>query len=77
MLKSLRNSKKKEIVEVVEEPEEEEHEQIGIEHIPNEGQLPTEDEMQGRRSPIIHSPPDVRENIYEPAECSKSSQGNA
>ena len=77
MLKSPRNSKKKEIIEVVEEPKEEEHEQIGMEQIPSEGQFPTEDEMQGRRSPIIHSPPDVRDNFYEPAECSKSNQGNA
>ena len=48
-----------------------------MEHIPDEGQLPAEYEMQGRRSPIIHSPLDVRENFYEPAECSKSNQGNA
>ena len=33
--------------------------------------------MQNRRSPFIHSPPDVREIFSEPAECSKSSQGNA
>ena len=46
MSKSPRNSKKKEIVEVAEEPEEEEHEQIGMEKIPDEGQLPTEDEIQ-------------------------------
>ena len=44
VLKSPRNSKNKEIIEVAEEPEEEEeHEQIGMEHIPNEGQFPTED----------------------------------
>ena len=33
--------------------------------------------MLNRRSPFIHSPPDVRENISEPAECSRSNQGNA
>ena len=76
MLKSPRNSKNKEIIEVAKEPEEE-HEQIGMEQIPNEGRLPTQDEMHGRISPIIHSPPDVRENFYELAECSKSNQGNA
>ena len=77
MLKSPRNSKKKEIIEVAEEPKEEEHEQIGMEQIPSEGQFPTKDEMQGRRTPIIHSPPDVRDNFYEPAEYSMSNQGNA
>ena len=77
MLKSPRNSKKKKIIEVEKEPEEEEHEQIGMEQIPNEVRLPTKDEMHGRRSPIIHSPPDVRENFYELAKCSKSNQGNA
>ena len=65
-----------EIVEVAEEPEEEEHEQLGMEQIPDEGQLPVEDEMQSRRSPLIHSPPNVRENFSEPVECSKSNQGN-
>ena len=75
MLKSLRNSKKKEIVEVAKEHEE--YEQIGMEQIPDEGQFPTEDEMQGRRSLTIHSPPDVKDNFYGPAECSKSNQGNA
>ena len=33
--------------------------------------------MQGRRSLIIHSPHDVRDNFYGPTECSKSNQGYA
>ena len=65
-----------EIVEVTEEPEEYEHEQLGMEHILDEGQLLVEDEMQRRRSPLIHSPPKVRKNFSEPVECSKSNQGN-
>ena len=40
-----RKRKEMEIVEVAEEPEEKEHEQLGIEQIPGEGQLPIEDEM--------------------------------
>ena len=32
--------------------------------------------MQSRRSPLIHSPPDVRQTFFEPAECSRSNQGN-
>ena len=45
--KGSKNRKRKEmeIVEVAEEPVEEEHEQLGMEKIPREGQLPTEDEM--------------------------------
>ena len=68
--------KEMQIVEVVEEPEEEEHEQLGMEQIPREGQLPVEDEMQCRRSPFIHPPPDVRQTFSEPSECSRSNQGN-
>ena len=71
-----RKMKEMEIVEVAEEPEEEEHDQLGMEQIPDEGQLPAEDEMQSRRSPLIPSPPDIRENFSEPAECSRSNQGN-
>ena len=33
--------------------------------------------MQNRRNPLIPSPLDVRETFSEPAECSKSNQGNA
>ena len=33
--------------------------------------------MQNKRSPIIHSPPNVRETFSELAECSRSNQGNA
>ena len=47
-----------------------------MEQIPDEGQLTVEDEMQSRRSPLIHSPPDVKENFFEPAECSRSNQAN-
>ena len=45
--KGPKNSKRKEmeIVEVVEKPEEEENEQLGMEQIPGEGQLPVEVEM--------------------------------
>ena len=71
-----RKMKEMEIMEVAEEPEEEEHEQLRMEKILSEGQLPVEDEMQSRRSPLIHSPPYVRENFSEPAKCSRSNQGN-
>ena len=79
VLKGPKSKKRKEmeIMEVVEKPGEEENEQLGMEQIPEEGQLPTEEEMQNRRSPFFHSPPDVRENFCEPVECSKSNQGNA
>ena len=78
VIKGPKNKKMKEmeIVEVAEEPEEEKREQLRMEQILNEGQLPVEDEMQSRRSPLIHSPPDVRENFCKPAECSRSNQGN-
>ena len=66
-----------EIVEVTEEQEEEEEEQLGMEQIPDEGQLPVEDEMHNRRSTLIPFPPDVRETFSEPVECSRSNQGNA
>ena len=45
VIKGLKTKKRKEIMEVAEEYEEEEHEQIGMEQIPCEGQLPAEDEM--------------------------------
>ena len=47
VIKGPKNRKRKEmeIVEVAEEPEEEEHEQLGMEQIPDEGQLLTEDDM--------------------------------
>ena len=32
--------------------------------------------MQNIRSPLIHSPPNVRETFSEPAECSRNNQGN-
>ena len=65
VIKGLKNRKMKEMetVEVAEKLEEEEHEQLGMEQIPDEGQLPAEDEMQSKRSPLIHSPSDVRENF--------------
>ena len=78
VIKGPKNKKRKEmeIVEVEEEPKEEENEQLGMEQIPYEGQLPAEDEIQSRRSPLIHSPLDVRENFSKPAECSRSNHGN-
>ena len=71
-----RKIREMELVEVAKEHGEKEHEQLGMEQIPNEGQLPLEDEMQSRKNPLIHSPPDVRENFSEPTECSRSNQGN-
>ena len=47
-----------EIMEGAEEHKEEEKEQI-----PDECQLPVEDEMHSRRSPLSHSPPDVRDTF--------------
>ena len=61
---------------MVEKPDEEENEELGMGQIPEESQLPIEEEMQNKRSPIIHSPPNVRETISELAECSRSNQGN-
>ena len=58
-----RMRKEMEIMEVAEEHEEEEDEQLGMKQIPDEGQLPVEKEVQSRRSPSIHSPPDVRETF--------------
>ena len=71
-----RKMKEMEIVEVAKELEEEGNEQLGMEQIPDEGQLPVEEEMQSRRSLLIHSPHEVRQTFVEPAECSKSNQGN-
>ena len=59
------------------EHEEKEEEQLGMEQIPDEGQLLVEEEMQSIRSPSIHSPPDVRETFSEPVECSRRNQGSA
>ena len=71
-----RKMKEMEIMEVVEEPQEEEEEPVGMEQIPIGGQVPSEDEMQNIRSPLINSPPDVRETFSEPTECSRSNEGN-
>ena len=78
MTKGPKNGKMKEmeVVEVAEEPEEEEHGQLGMERILGEGQVPAENEMQSRRSPLIHSPPEARQTFFEPTECSKCNQGN-
>ena len=78
MLKGPKNKKRKEIeiMEVAERPDEEENEELGMGQIPEESQLPIEEEMHNRRSPILHSPPNVRETFSEPAECSRSNQGN-
>ena len=62
---------------MAERPEEEENEELGMGQILEESQLPTEEEMQNRRSPILHSPLNERETFSEPTECSKSNQGNA
>ena len=59
------------------EHEEEEDEQLGMEQIPDQGQLPVEDEIHSRRSLLSHSLPDVRKTFFEPAECSRRNQGNA
>ena len=72
-----RKMKEMEIMEVAEEPNEEEDEPVGMEQILVGGQLPSEDEMQNRRSPMINSPPDVKKTFSEPAECSRSNEGNA
>ena len=79
MIKGSKNIKRKEmeIVEVAKKHEEEEKGQLGMEKILDEGQLPVEDEMHSRRSPLSHSPPDVRETFSEPVECFRSNQGNA
>ena len=79
VIKGQKNKKRKEmeIVEVAEELEEEEKEQLEMEQIPFGCQLPMEDEMQNRISPLIPSPSNVREKFFEPGECSKNNQGNA
>ena len=68
MLKGPKNKKRKEmeIIEVAKRPDEEENEEL------EESQLPTEKEMQNRRSLILHSPHNVRETFSEPVECSRS-----
>ena len=65
-----------EIEEVAEDPQEEEEEQVGMEKIPKEAQLPVEEEIQSRIIPVFKSPPHVRENFSEPAENSKGNLGN-
>ena len=53
-----RKMKEMEIAEVEEkQEEEEEEEQLVMEQIPDKGQLPVEDEMHSRGSPLSHSPP--------------------
>ena len=65
-----------EIVEGSEETEEKENEQLRMEQIRDEGQLLAEEEMQSRRSPLIDSPPEVRQTFVEPSVCSMCNQGN-
>ena len=79
VLKGPNNKRRREmeIVEVVERHEEEENEELDMGQILEESKLPTKEEMQNRRSPIHHSPPNVRETSSEPVEYSKSNQGNA
>ena len=74
-----RKIKEMEIVEVAEEPheeKEEEEEQVGIKQFPEESQLPVEEEMHNRRSPLIPSPPNVRETFSELEKFSRNNQGN-
>ena len=79
VIKGLKSRKMKEmeIMEVTKEPHEEEDEPVRMEQILVGGQLPSEDEMQNRRSPVINSLPDVRETFSEPVEYSWSNEGNA
>ena len=79
VLKGPKNKKRKEmeIVEMPKRPNEEENEELGMGQIPEESQLPTVKEMQNKKSPILHSPPNVRETFSEPTECSRSNQENA
>ena len=71
-----RKGKEMEIMEVAEEPQEEEEELVGMNQILIGGQFPFEDEMQNRRRLMINSPPNVRENFFEPTKCSRSNEGN-
>ena len=71
-----RKMKEMEIVEVAEEPQEEEEEQVGMKKIPKEAQLPGEEEIQSRISPVFQSPPHIRENFSEPKEYFKGNSGN-
>ena len=71
-----RRIKEMEIVEAREDPREEEEQQVGMEQFSRESQLPMEEEMNNRRSPLIPSPLDIRETFSEPAECSRNNQGN-
>ena len=47
-----------------------------MEQIPEEAHLPVEDEVQRKISRVFQSPPHVRENFFEPTECSKGNTGN-
>ena len=49
---------------------------MGMEQFPGESQLLVEEEMHIRRSPLIPSPPDVRETFSKPSECSRKNKGN-
>ena len=72
-----RKKKEMEIVEVAEKlQEKEEEEQVRMEQFPEEAQLPVEDEVRSRISPVFQSPPHVRENFSKPVECSKGNSGN-
>ena len=78
VIKGPKSGKRKEmeIMEVAEEPREEEEEQVRMEKTPKEAHLPDEDEVHNRISPVFQSPPHVRENFSEPAECSNGNTGN-
>ena len=49
---------------------------MGMEQLSEEAQLPVEDELQSRISSVLQSPPHVRENFSEPAECFRGKIGN-
>ena len=68
--------KKIEIVEVAKKPQEEGDKPVEMEQIPEEAQLPVEEEVHSRISPVFQSLPHVRENFSEPAECFKGNTGN-
>ena len=71
-----RKRKEMEIIEIAEEIQEDEEEQVGMEQIPEEAQLLVEEEIHSRISPVFQSPPHERENLSEPAKCSKGNSGN-
>ena len=64
VFKGPKNKKRREIEIMEVEGRPEENEELGMGQILEESQLPTEAEMQNRRNPIFHSPPNVRESFF-------------